>query len=58
MTQTLLPTNYATVNGRRIYYEIHGPPANTRLAIIPGTTHYDILSTTITAGLVVPFLRG
>lgn len=27
-----------------------------RLAIVPGATHYDILSTTAVAGLVTPFL--
>jgi pimeloyl-ACP methyl ester carboxylesterase len=30
--------------------------STTRLAIVPGATHYDILSTPIVAGLVTPFL--
>ena len=32
-----------------------GRPA-TRLAIVPGTTHYDVLSTEVVADLVAPFL--
>jgi pimeloyl-ACP methyl ester carboxylesterase len=33
-----------------------GRPAGRRLAVVPGTTHYDILATDLVARLVLPFL--
>lgn len=40
---------------RDVGYDGSARPA-ARLAIIPGTIHYDILSTTVVAELDVPFL--
>jgi len=53
---------YAGVNGLELYYEMHGGGwdgagmSDARLAVLPGTTHYDNFFSPTLAKTVAPFL--